>query len=152
MHLSLLNEKAKKIDGIEKAIRASDYDSLRAYGIQLDKDSPVFRNEVVDELKKKEAFWQTELRVWALLIILATILFGMKFMQPKSLRLYYSSQLQEKWNLFCLGKFDLDLPEMERRALILSSHDALPETFESMMIYYFSNKSILGLTQNIIEQ
>lgn len=141
-HAQLLVEKKGVADGIEGAIKRGDYDSLRALGIRLDKDSPVFRNEVVEELKKKEAFWQTEMRVWALLIILAVILFGMKFMQPKSLRLYYSSLLQERWSLYCLGWFDPDLPEKDRSVVLLRGNDAFPDKFEELMVDFFLNRAV----------
>ena len=57
--------KTKKITEIEQAVEHADYPALRALGIRIDKDSPVFRNEIVAELEKKEAFWQTEIGIRA---------------------------------------------------------------------------------------
>jgi hypothetical protein len=137
--------KTKKITEIEQAVEHADYPALRALGIRIDKDSPVFRNEIVAELEKKEAFWQTEIGIRAFLVILAVILFSMKLMQPRTLKLYYSSLLQEKWNLYCLGRFDECLPIQDRSYNLLKSHDALPETFEKLIVNFFQNKQQLDL-------
>ena len=133
--------KTKKITEIEKAVEQANYPALRALGIRIDKDSPVFRNEIVAELEKKEEFWRTEKTVIALLTILAFALFGMKLMQPRTLKIYYSSLLQEKWNLYCLGRFDDFLPVQDRSYHLFKSHDALPETFETLIINFFRNKN-----------
>lgn len=133
--------KTKKIREIEQAVELGNYPALRALGIRIDKDSPVFRNEIVAELEKKEAFWHTEIGIRAFLVILAVILFSMKLMQPRTLKIYYSSLLQEKWNLYCLGRFDDFLPVQDRSQNLLKSHDALPETFEKLIINFFQNKN-----------
>lgn len=133
--------KTKKIREIEQAVELNNYPALRALGIRIDKDSPVFRNEIVAELEKKEAFWHTEIGIRAFLVILAVILFSMKLMQPRTLKIYYSSLLQEKWNLYCLGRFDDFLPQQDRSQNLLKSHDALPETFEKLIINFFQNKN-----------
>ena len=62
-------------------------------------------------------------------------------MQPRTLKIYYSSLLQEKWNLYCLGLFDDFLPVQDRSQNLLKSHDALPETFEKLIINFFQNKN-----------
>lgn len=131
--------KTKKVSEIELAVEQSNFPAMRALGIRIDKDSPVFRNEIVAELEKKEAFWHTEIGIRALLVILAVILFSMKLMQPRTLKIYYSSLLQEKWNLYCLGRFDEGLPVQDRSYNLLKSYDALPETFEKLIIKFSQN-------------
>lgn len=133
--------KAKRITEIEQAVEQANYPALQALGIRIDKDSPIFRNEIVAELEKKEAFWHTETRIRAFLFILAFILFSMKLMQPRTLKIYYSSLLQEKWNLYCLGRFDDFLPVQDRSYNLFKSHDALPETFETLIVSFFRNKN-----------
>ena len=133
-HVSLVNVRDHKVSAIEQAIQQGNYPALQALGIRIDKDSPVFRNQEVAKLKHNPAFRETELRVWALLIILAIALFSLKLMQPRALKLYYSSRLQEKWSIYSLGHFDDRLPTLDRSTVLLNCQDATPETFEGVMI------------------
>lgn len=57
-------------------------------------------------------------------------------MQPRTLQMYFSSRLQEKWALYKLGTFDKYLPEQERSDLILQTNQSIPEEFEEIMVQY----------------
>ncbi|MCB1660613.1 MAG: hypothetical protein KDI39_20530, partial [Pseudomonadales bacterium] len=63
----------------------------------------------------------------------------MKWLQPRAVKLYFSSQLQQEWSLYCLGKYDAILPSHQRRDWLLNSQDALPEEFERIIINCMSN-------------
>jgi len=136
-------ERKSHIARIEHALEKNDFAELAALNIKVDKDSPVLRKKAVRDIQvsNPEEFDQVEWGVRALLVILATILFSMKFMQPRVLKLYYSSRLQEKWNLYCLGQFDVGLLPSERREMLLQSRDALPEEFERIIVSYMRNKA-----------
>ena len=130
----VLNTRDQSITAIDQAYDRKDYDALRAQGILLDMDSPMLRNEIVAEMEKEPAFWQTETAIRIFLGIMAIILFGMKIIQPRALQLYFSSRLQERWNHYCLGRYDAYLPEMDRRQVLMNAHDSVPETFEQIMV------------------
>jgi hypothetical protein len=129
-----LNMRELKIAQIEQSYDQKDYDALRAQGIPLDMDSPMLRNEIVAEMEKEPAFWQTETAIRVFLGIMAAILLIMKILQPRVLKLYFSNHLQERWNQYCLGRYDQYLPEMDRRHVLMNAHDGVPETFEHIMI------------------
>lgn len=57
-------------------------------------------------------------------------------MQPRTLQMYFSSRLQEKWALYKLGTFDKYLPEQERSdPITLEINQSIPEEFEIIVQY-----------------
>ncbi len=138
----LYTEQRERVTAIEQAFAAQDFAQLAGLGIVIDQDSPILRGRAVDELKKDSNYWQTEIAVIALLLMLLVIMFSMKMMQPRNLKLYFSSRLQEQWNLYCLGKYDEHLATDERRQMLLNSQDALPEEFERIMLDYAKNQNL----------
>ncbi len=130
------NDQRDRINAIEQAFVAKKYDVLTGLGINIQQDSPTLRLQAVKALEQEQRanYLVIERAIIVLLVILAAALFGLKFMQSRTLKLYYSSRLHEKWNLYCLGKYDTYLPASEQRFILLSSHDALPEEFERLLI------------------
>ena len=130
------NDQRDRINAIEQAFVAKKYDVLTGLGITIQQDSPTLRLQAVKALEQEQRanYLVIERAIIVLLVILAAALFGLKFMQSRTLKLYYSSRLHEKWNLYCLGKYDSYLPTSEQRFILLSSHDALPEEFERLLI------------------
>lgn len=130
------------VQRIEQALKTSNYQELAALDIRVDKDSPIMRRRAIADIEQQypDEFAQVERTVQGLLFILAVILLGMKLMQFNTTKLYFSSNLQSKWNQYCLGKYDSLLQESERRHVLLNSHDALPEEFEQMMITVSTQK------------
>lgn len=130
------NDQRDRINAIEQAFVAKKYDVLTGLGITIQQDSPTLRLQAVKALEQEQRanYLVIERAIIVLLVILAAALFGLKFMQSRTLKLYYSSRLHEKWNLYCLGKYDTYLPASEQRFILLSSHDALPEEFERLLI------------------
>ena len=57
-------------------------------------------------------------------------------MQPRTLQMYFSSRLQEKWALYKLGTFDKYLPEQERSDPIATINQSIPEEFEEIIVQY----------------
>lgn len=136
-------ETKQRLQKIELALKNKDYAELMALDIHVDKDSPILRRSAIEDIKKQypTEFADAERTVQFLLIILATVLVAMKFMQFPNVKLYFSSHLQSKWNQYCLGKYDPYLAETEKRQVLLNSHDALPEEFERMMIELHQHKA-----------
>lgn len=136
-------ETKQRLKKIELALKNRDYAELAALDIRVDKDSPILRRKAIKDIQLQypQEFTQVEHTVQGLLLILAIILLGMKFMQFTTVKLYFSSNLQSKWNQYCLGKYDHYLPETEQRQVLLNSHEALPEEFERMMIELHQRKA-----------
>lgn len=129
-------ETKRRLQQIELALKNRNYAELVALDIRVDKDSPILRRTAIKDIKQQypTEFAEVEHTVQGLLLILAIILLGMKLMQFTTVKLYFSSNLQSKWNQYCLGKYDQYLPKTEQRQVLLNSHEALPEEFERMMI------------------
>ena len=120
----------------DQAVDRGNEEELKKYGITITKDSPIFRQQAIEEFENQKAFNQTKYAVDVFLIILGTILISAKLMQPRTLQMYFSSRLQEKWALYKLGTFDKYLPEQERSDLILQTNQSIPEEFEEIMVQY----------------
>lgn len=133
----------QRLQQIELALKNRNYEELIALDIRVDKDSPILRRTAIKDIKQQypTEFAEVEHTVQGLLLILAIILLGMKLMQFTTAKLYFSSNLQSKWNQYCLGKYDQYLPETEQRQVLLNSHEALPEEFERMMIDLHQRKA-----------
>lgn len=129
------------ISRVEQAVVQRDIAELAALGIQVNQDSAILRKKAVQDIKLEhtQEYWQVEITIRVLLAMLAIGLFSMKWLQPRSLKLYFSSQLQQQWNLYCLGKYDAVLPSNQRREWLLNSQDAVPEEFEQIMIACMNN-------------
>lgn len=136
-------ETKEHLQKIELALKNRNYAELIALDIRVDKDSPILRRAAIEDIRKQypKEFAEVEHTVQGLLFILAFILLSMKLMQFNTVKLYFSSNLQSKWNQYCLGKYDPYLPETEKRQVLLNSHDALPEEFERMMINLHQHKA-----------
>lgn len=121
---------------IEQAVKTHNERELRALGIRVNQDSPVLREQAFHEVKSQHPaeFAKIELTVQGLLVLFGSILLFLKLLQFNAVKLYFSSNLQSKWNLYCLGSFDAELPLTERREILLASQDAIPEEFERIMI------------------
>lgn len=120
----------------DQAIDRGNEEELKKYGITIAKDSPIFRQQAIDEFKSQPAFQKTDRAVHIFLFILGFILISAKLMQPRTLQMYFSSRLQEKWALYKLGTFDKYLPEQERSTLLLKTNQSIPEEFEDIIIQY----------------
>ena len=120
----------------DQAVDRGHEEELKKYGITITKDSPIFRQKAIDDFKKEPAFQQTDRAVHIFLFILGFILISAKWMQPRTLQMYFSSRLQEKWVLYKLGTFDKHLPEQERSTLLLQTNQSIPEEFEEIMVQY----------------
>ncbi|TXJ07186.1 MAG: DUF4407 domain-containing protein [Acinetobacter sp.] len=147
-------ETKQRLKQIELALKNRDYAELAALDIRVDKDSPILRRKAIKdiELQYPQEFAQVEHTVQGLLLILAIILLGMKLMQFTTVKLYFSSNLQSKWNQYCLGKYDKYLPETDQRHVLLNSHEALPEEFERMMIELHQRKAEMEVEEKRIKE
>ena len=131
------------IERVERAVASRHLAELAALDIKVNQDSAILRKKAVADIKTQhpEEYWQVELTIRVLLVMLALGLFSMKWLQPRAVKLYFSSQLQQHWSLYCLGRFDAILPSHQRRDWLLNSQDALPEEFERIIIACMSNVS-----------
>ena len=131
------------IERVERAVANRHLAELAALDIKVNQDSAILRKKAVADIKTQhpEEYWQVELTIRVLLVMLALGLFSMKWLEPRAVRLYFSSQIQQQWSLYCLGKFDAILPSHQRRDWLLNSQDALPEEFERIIIACMSNVS-----------
>ena len=120
----------------DQAVDRGNEEELKKYGITITKDSPIFRQQAIEEFENQKAFNQTKYAVDVFLIILGTILISAKLMQPRTLQMYFSSRLQEKWALYKLGTFDKYLPEQERSDPIATINQSIPEEFEEIIVQY----------------
>ncbi|NNH86368.1 DUF4407 domain-containing protein [Acinetobacter terrae] len=130
------SERDSFLSKFDQAVDRGNEEELKKYGITIAKDSPIFRQQAIEEFKKEPAFQQTDRAVHIFLVILGFILISAKLMQPRTLQMYFSSRLQEKWALYKLGTFDKYLPEQERSSLILQTNQSIPEEFEDIIIQY----------------
>lgn len=130
------SERDSFLSKFDQAVDRGSEEELKKYGITIAKDSPIFRQQAIEEFKKEPAFQQTDRAVHIFLVILGFILISAKLMQPRTLQMYFSSRLQEKWALYKLGTFDKYLPEQERSSLILQTNQSIPEEFEDIIIQY----------------
>lgn len=128
---------------VEQAVEQHNLPEMAALGISVNQDSSVLRKKAVNDIKAQHPaeYWQVEITIRVLLAIFAAGLFSMKIMQPRHVKLYFSSLLQQQWNLYCLGKYDACLPATERRDFILKSQDAVPEEFERIIVAYMQDIS-----------
>lgn len=142
------------IERVESAVARRDIAELTALEIKVNQDSSILRKKAVADIKTQhpEEYWQVELTIRVLLVMLALGLFSMKWLQPRAVKLYFSSQLQQQWSLYCLGKFDAILPSHQRRDWLLNSQDALPEEFERIIIACMSNVSAQAEQEAIQQQ
>lgn len=124
------NDKLK----LENAIINNDNETLKSFGIIMVKDSPVFRENAIEKLKHQPAFQNTQFAVHGFLILVGLILILSKILQPKSLKMYYSSRLQEAWGSYIKGNYDDYLPENEKSIYMASM--PMPQTFERIAIRY----------------
>lgn len=123
---------------LENAIIQNDEQVLKNFDILIVKDSPVFRENAIEKLKKEPAFQRTQRNVEGLLGLFIIILISMKLAQPKALKLYYSSLLQAKWQSYLKGNFDDYLPESEKS--IYLADILMAEEFERIAIRYANTK------------
>ena len=129
------------IERVERAVAQRDVAELASLDIKINQDSAILRKKAVADIKTEhpQEYWQVEITIRVLLVMLAFGLFSMKWLQPRAVKLYFSSQLQQEWSLYCLGKYDAILPSHQRRDWLLNSQDALPEEFERIIINCMSN-------------
>ncbi|MEZ2903580.1 DUF4407 domain-containing protein [Acinetobacter terrestris] len=130
------NERNTFLTTFDKAVDRGNEEELKKYGITIAKDSPIFRQKAIDEFESEPAFKKVEFAVDMFLVILGVILISAKLMQPRTLQMYFSSRLQEKWVLYKLETFDKYLPEQERSSLLLKTNQSIPEEFESIIVQY----------------
>lgn len=119
---------------LETAIANNDELVLKSFGILMVKDSPIFRENAISKFKQEPAFKNTQFAVDGFLILVGVILILSKLLQPKSLKMYYSSRLQEAWANYVNGNYDNYLPENEKS--INMAHMPMPQTFENIAIRY----------------
>lgn len=137
--LIILEEQAQaKLKALETAFKAKDTAVLESFGVVLKKDSPTLRNDAIKSLQANPSYQQTEQAVLILILILSGAMFGLKFISPRSLKLYFSSQLQEQYVCYSLGKYDQYLPEFEK-SCNNRAYKQLPEEFERVLIEYQTN-------------
>lgn len=96
----------------------------------------------IQALQNEPAFVTTNRAVEFFLGGLGIILILAKILQPKSLQMYFSSRLQEKWRLYCAGKYDEFLPSHQKSTSLMHVQGGFAEEFEQMMIEYAQNKEI----------
>lgn len=137
--LVFLEEQSKtKLASLELAFKNKDTSVLESFGVVLKKDSPTLRSDAIESLKANPAYQQTEQAVLILILILSSAMFGLKFISPRALKLYFSSQLQEQYVCYTLGKYDQYLPEFEK-SCNNTSYISLPEEFERVLITFKFN-------------
>ncbi|STZ09487.1 Uncharacterised protein [Moraxella caprae] len=124
------NDKIK----LETAIANNDEAVLKSFGILMVKDSPLFRENAISKFKKEPAFKNTQFAVDGFLVLVGVILILSKILQPKSLKMYYSSRLQEAWSSYKNGNYDDYLPQSEQSTQM--AHMPMPQTFEKIAIRY----------------
>ena len=134
-------ERNSFLEKFDQAVDRGNEEELKKYGITIAKDSPIFRQQAIDDFKSQPAFQNTDRAVHIFLFILGFILISAKLMQPRTLQMYFSSRLQEKWALYKLRSFDKYLPEQERSTLLLQTNQAIPEEFEDIIIQYTKDQS-----------
>lgn len=133
---SVRTERDSFLTKFDQAVDRGNEEELKKYGITITKDSPIFRQQAIEAFENQKAFNQTKYAVDVFLIILGTILISAKLMQPRTLQMYFSSRLQEKWALYKRGTFDKFLPEQERSETIANINQSIPEEFEDIIIQY----------------
>lgn len=133
---SIRSERDQFLVKFDQAVDRGNEEELKKYGITIAKDSPIFRQQAIKEFESQPAFKEIEWAVHIFLGILGFILISAKLMQPRTLQMYFSSRLQEKWALYKLGTFDKYLPQQERSTLLLQTNQSIPEEFEDIMIQY----------------
>lgn len=118
---------------LETAIANNDEQVLKSFGILMVKDSPVFRQNAIDKLKNKPAFKEKH-TIDGFLALAGLILVLSKLLQPRNLKLYYSSILQEAWEYYKKGSYDKYLSEIDQS--VNMPNVPIPETFEKIAIRY----------------
>lgn len=137
------NDKEKKIEDVIIGYndKTLDEGALTALGIKVAKDSPLFRERAIEQLEKDSAYQKVKQAVDFFLLGLGLILILGKFFQTKSVQLYFSEILQEKWLKYERGVFDEYLNPTERSSSLLPTTTAFPAEFEAMMVRYNNNIS-----------
>lgn len=131
-------EKQTTEQAINQAIINNDEQTLKTFGIEVVKDSPIFRQQAVDKFSQDPAFKKMRRTVEVGLALISIILVLSKLFQTKNVQLYYSEKLQELWGNYKEGYYDDYLPNREKS--INLSKKAQPQTFERIMINYAKNK------------
>jgi len=139
--LEVEKEFTSKMQELEIAFKNQDINTLKSYGILLQVDSPMIRNEAIKILETKDSYKQTHYAILALILILTISMFTLKLFSPKSVKLYFSQTLQEQWILYCNKYFDDKLPKKLKSTENDNTKLALPQMFENMMINYFNNQN-----------
>lgn len=135
---TLKTERQNSENAINSAIKNNDTQILKTFGIEAVKDSPIFRQQAINKFSKDPAFQKIKHTIEGLLAIFGIILILMKILQPKTLKLYYSERLQEKWLNYQEGNYDNYLPNSEKS--INLAKKSQPQTFENIMVGYAKNK------------
>lgn len=130
LKINFENDKLK----LETAVANNDEKILNSFGILMVKDSPIFRENAINKFRQETAFKNTQYAVDGFLILVGVILILSKILQPKSLKMYYSSRLQEAWASYANGNYDEYLPESEKSIHV--AHMPMPQTFENIAICY----------------
>lgn len=139
--LEVEKEFASKLQELEIAFKNKDTDTLKSYGILLQVDSPMIRNEAIKVFETKDSYKQTHYAILALILMLTIAMFTLKLFSPKSVKLYFSQTLQEQWILYCNKYFDDKLPKKLKSTENNNTILGLPQMFENMMITYFNNQN-----------
>lgn len=134
------------------AIDRADSEALKKYGVHQSKESPKLRQEIINELKTDPAFMTTDRAVHVFLFLVGIILIITKMLQPKSVQLYFSSLLQEKFVQYAAGGFDGYLADKDKSVNALAMYQQSPELFFGLMkdyakkinaITHFENRKML---------
>lgn len=131
-------ERQNSENAINTAIKNNDIQTLKTFGIEAVKDSPIFRQQAINKFSQDPAFQKIKHTIEGLLTIFGIILILMKILQPKTLKLYYSERLQEAWLNYQEGHYDDYLPNSEKS--INTTKRPMPQTFEKIIIRYAQTK------------
>lgn len=131
-------ERQNSENTLNTAIKNNDVQTLKTFGIEAVKDSPIFRQQAIDKFSQDPAFLKRKHTIEGFLTMLGIILIAMKILQPKTLKLYYSERLQEMWINYQEGHYDDYLPNRDKSFNVTKR--PMPQTFEGIMIGYAKHK------------
>lgn len=90
-------------------------DQLAAsYGVQIPQESILENRKVMEALSRRPEFRSTEMAIRGFLGFIFAGILLLKLFEPRSVRLYLSDVLQQEYDRYLAGTFDIALPPSER--------------------------------------
>jgi hypothetical protein len=111
----VVNGKNEELTAFDKAVSEHNTEELgNRWNVVLPENSITKRSEALDKITGLPMFWQTSLAIKGFLAFLFFSMLVLKIFEPRGVRIYLSEAMQQEWQRYKAGAFDIWLAHHER--------------------------------------